>query len=173
MDWGLESLPNFLIAVVAGVASIIMVEIWRRISGWVKIQLQRAYSRFFGVVPIIIRLLVAALVAATVLLIISIFQMQTQIEKLQSQQHANLIAQMYDWRNDPEWREHREHTARWDRALLAFGETISDASLEAMTADDAQGFADRGRGWHRWVPVAKVLRAIEADASAQKRLASD
>ena len=170
MDWGFGSL-NFLIAVIAGVVSIIIVEIWRRISGWVRIQLQRAYSRFFGVVPILIRLLVAALVAATVLLIVSIFQMQTQIEKLQSQQYANLVAQMYEWRNDPRARGHREHTDRWDRALLAFGETISDASLESMTADEAQENVDLGRT--RWVPVTKALRAIEADASAQKRLASD
>ena len=170
MDWGLGSL-NFLFAVVAGVVSAIIVEIWRRNSGWVATQLQRAFSIFFGIIPILIRFLVGALAAATVILIISIFQMQTQIEKLQSQQYANLVAQMYEWRNDPELEIHKSHTDRWDRALLAFGETISGASLEAMTADEAQGHADLGLP--RWVPVAKALRAIEADASAQERLASD
>ena len=74
-------------------------------------------------------------------------------------QYAELIAQMYEWRNDPQWVEHREHTDRWDRALLAFGETVADTTLTPMTADEAQGYADRG--WERWVPVTAALREIE------------
>ena len=74
-------------------------------------------------------------------------------------QYAELIAQMYEWRNDPEWVHAKAHTDRWDRALLAFGETVADASLTPMTADEAQGFADRG--WERWEPVTAALREIE------------
>ena len=74
--------------------------------------------------------------------------------------YAALIAQMVEWRNDPRWRMYRSHTARWDRALLAFGETVSDASLTPMTAAEAQVFADRGMT--RWVGVAQALRQIES-----------
>ena len=75
-------------------------------------------------------------------------------------EHADLIARMYEWRNDPQWVSYREHTDRWDRALLAFGETVADASLTPMTAAEAQAFADRG--WERWVGVAAALRELEA-----------
>ena len=43
----------------------------------------------------------------------------------------------------------KAHTDRWDRALKAFGETVADTSLTAMTAAEAQVFADQG--WTRWV----------------------
>ena len=74
--------------------------------------------------------------------------------------YAELIAQMYEWREDPKWRTHKAHTDRWDRALLAFGERVEDASLKPMSAAQAQVLADRG--WQRWVPVAKALHEIEA-----------
>ena len=74
--------------------------------------------------------------------------------------YATLIAKMYEWRNDPQWSWHEPHTDRWDQALLAFGETVSDTSLTAMTAAEAQAFADRG--WTRWVEVAEALRELEA-----------
>ena len=67
--------------------------------------------------------------------------------------HAALIAQMYEWRNDPKWVAYKSHTDRWDRALKAFGETVADASLTAMTAAEAQAFADSGMS--RWVEVAR------------------
>ena len=73
--------------------------------------------------------------------------------------YAALIAQMYEWRNDPQWAYQKAHTDRWDRALLAFGEAVSDASLTTMTAAEAQAFADRG--WTRWVEVAAALQQIE------------
>ena len=57
-------------------------------------------------------------------------------------------------------RERQGHTDRWDRALLAFGETVADTSLTPMTADEAQEFADRG--WTRWVEVTAALRDIES-----------
>ena len=76
-----------------------------------------------------------------------------------AKKYASLIAQMYQWRNDPQWSSNKDHTDRWDRALLAFGETIADTSLTAMTATEAQGYADRG--WERWVPVAKALKELE------------
>ncbi len=73
--------------------------------------------------------------------------------------YASLIAKMYEWRNDPQWKDHKAHTDRWDRALLAFGETVEDTTLTPMTAAEAQGFADRG--WERWVEVAKALRVLQ------------
>ncbi len=73
--------------------------------------------------------------------------------------YAELIAKMYEWRYDPRWVSYKSHTDRWDRALLAFGESVSDSSLEPMSAADAQVFADRG--WARWVEVAKALWEIE------------
>ncbi len=75
--------------------------------------------------------------------------------------HAPLIAQMYEWRNDPQWVAYQAHTDRWDRALLAFGEAVTDPTLTPMTAAQAQGFADRG--WTRWVDVAAALRELEAN----------
>ncbi len=76
--------------------------------------------------------------------------------------YSELIARMYQWRNDPQWVSYQAHTDRWDRALLAFGETVSDQTLTPMTADEAQDFADRG--WSRWVEVAAALKEIEAAA---------
>ena len=75
--------------------------------------------------------------------------------------YTDLILQMYEWRNDPEYVAYTSHTDRWDRALLAFGEAVTDTSLTPMTAAEAQGFADRG--WSRWVDVAAALSALEAN----------
>ncbi len=80
--------------------------------------------------------------------------------------YAALIAKMYQWRNDPQWSSYKAHTDRWDRALLAFGETVSDTSLTPMTAAEAQDFADRG--WSRWVEVAAALKEIEAAPQQQQ-----
>ena len=74
--------------------------------------------------------------------------------------YAALIAKMVEWRNDPKWKSYKAHTDRWDRALLAFGQSVSDSSLTPMTAAEAQAFADRG--WTRWVEVAKALQEIES-----------
>ncbi len=83
--------------------------------------------------------------------------------------YAALIAQMYQWRNGPEAQQYgKPHTDRWDRALLAFGETVADTSLTPMTADEAQAFADKG--WERWVEVAAALKEIE---QAKQRGASN
>ena len=82
-----------------------------------------------------------------------------QVEVSAGGQYVALIAQMYQWREDPQWRHQKSHTDRWDRALLAFGETVSDTTLTAMTADEAQGLADSGLT--RWVEVAQALREIE------------
>ena len=78
--------------------------------------------------------------------------------------YAALIAKMYEWRNDPQWVHQKEHTDRWDRALLAFGETVADSSLTAMRAAEAQGYADRG--WERWVEVAAAMWEIEGGRPA-------
>ena len=76
--------------------------------------------------------------------------------------YAELIAQMYEWRNDLRWSTYKAHTDRWDRALLAFGETVADSTLTPMTAAEAQGYADRGSAWSRWITVAAALRDIES-----------
>ena len=78
----------------------------------------------------------------------------------QPQPEADLITRMRNWRNDPQWVSFKEHTDRWDRALLALGETVPDPSLPPMTAAEAQGFVDQG--WTRWVDVAAALAAKEA-----------
>ena len=59
---------------------------------------------------------------------------------------------MKEWHNDPQWVSHKAHTDRWDRALLAFGEEMSDKTLTSMTTADVLELADRG--WRRWVKVA-------------------
>ena len=82
--------------------------------------------------------------------------------------YSAFIAQMYEWRNRPEWVSYKEHTDRWDRALLAFGETVDDTTLTPLTAAEAQAFADRGSDWHRWISVADALRDLEA-SRAQRR----
>ncbi len=85
----------------------------------------------------------------------------------QAKTYATLIAQMVEWRNDPRWRTYKSHTDRWDRALLAFGKSVSDSSLTPMTAAEAQAFADRG--WTRWVEVAKALHEIERGGTVAVR----
>ena len=85
---------------------------------------------------------------------------QTDRPPVAVHRYAALIAKMYGWRNDPKWVHAKAHTDRWDRALKAFGEAVADASLTAMTAAEAQGFANRG--WTRWVEVAEALRQIES-----------
>ena len=76
-----------------------------------------------------------------------------------------LIAQMYEWRNNPQsspsrtwtmhaswgrtWGTYWAHTDRWDRALLAFGLTVPDTSLTPMTAAEAQALATSGSIWWR------------------------
>ena len=92
---------------------------------------------------------------------------QQQQQQATSGDYTALIARMYEWRNDPQWVSEKPHTDRWDRALLAFGETVADATLTPMTAADAQEFADRG--WERWVEVAAALQEIEAAGQAQQQ----
>ena len=56
---------------------------------------------------------------------------------------------------------------RWRRVLAGFGvaqpKSVRGVQVEplapAMTAREAQGYADRG--WERWVPVAAALRRVE------------
>ena len=74
--------------------------------------------------------------------------------------YAGFIADMKEWRDDPCCAHDKAHTDRWDRALLAFGETVFDASLTPMTADEARELADRG--WTRWERVAEALAELEA-----------
>ncbi len=89
---------------------------------------------------------------------------ETQQQVVGSGPYAALIAQMYAWREDPQWRMYRSHTDRWDRALLAFGETVADTTLTAMSAAEAQALADSGLA--RWVEVAKALWQIEGGRPA-------
>ena len=83
--------------------------------------------------------------------------------------YASLIAQMRDWRNDPQWVSYKSHTDRWDRALLSFGEPVSDTSLTPMTDAEAQGFADSSWG-ERWVPVAAALKTVMTGTSGADTL---
>ena len=83
--------------------------------------------------------------------------------------YSAFVAQMYEWRNRPRWASYKEHTDRWDRALLAFGETVADTTLTPMTAAEAQSIADRGSEWHRWVSVADALRDIEESRMQRQR----
>ena len=75
--------------------------------------------------------------------------------------YADLIAKVTEWRNDQRYKHLKPHTDRWDRVLKALGETVADTTLTAMPADEAQGYADRGSGWERWVEVATALKEIE------------
>ena len=79
--------------------------------------------------------------------------------------YAALITKIKEWRDDPCCAHNKAHTDRWDKALLAFGETVSDASLTPMTATEAQGYADRG--WTRWVEVTEALRELESAGQQQ------
>ena len=92
----------------------------------------------------------------------------TPPQEQEQKDYAELIAQMYEWRDDPQWREYKSHTDRWDRALLAFGETVEDGSLTPMTAAEAQDFADSGMT--RWVEVAEALREIDGGTQQQQTL---
>ena len=86
-------------------------------------------------------------------------------QEVETDQYAALIANIYEWRNDPRYVSDKRHTDRWDRVLLTFGETVSDPSLTEMTADEAQTYVDRG--WSRWVEVAEALGELEAAAQAE------
>ena len=74
--------------------------------------------------------------------------------------YTALIAQIYAWRHAPQWQASQAYTERWDRALLAFGQPVTDPTLTPITAAEAQAFADRGLT--RWREVAAALRALEA-----------
>ena len=74
--------------------------------------------------------------------------------------YEELIGKVRDWRNDSRYVNDKRHTDRWDRVLLAFRQPVSDASLTAMSAAEAQRYADRG--WTRWVEVAAALRELES-----------
>ena len=76
-----------------------------------------------------------------------------------ARKHAAFIAKVKEWRNDPCCVHNKEHTDRWDRVLLAFGETVSDTTLTPMTAAEAQTYADRG--WTRWVEAVAALKELE------------
>ena len=102
------------------------------------------------------------------------FQRPKDTEPQQQQQtapppplHADLISDMNDWRNDPQWVSYQAHTDRWDRTLLTFGEPVS-GTLPRMTATEAQGYADRG--WTRWVGVAAALQTIVTGTSSAETL---
>ena len=74
--------------------------------------------------------------------------------------YIELIQKIQEWRDDPRYVSNKAHTDRWDRVLVAFGVPVSDSSLTAMGAAEAQTYADRG--WTRWVEVAEALREWEA-----------
>ena len=73
--------------------------------------------------------------------------------------YADLIVKVKEWRDDPCCVNNKDHTDRWDRVLLTFGETVADTTLEPMTAAEAQTYANNG--WTRWIEVTKALRELE------------
>ena len=85
-----------------------------------------------------------------------------QEDETPQEKYADLIAKVKEWRDDPCCASNKAHTDRWDRTLLAFGESVADGTLTPMTADEAQTYADRG--WTRWVEVTAALREMEAGA---------
>ncbi len=78
--------------------------------------------------------------------------------------YGTLIVKVQGWRDDPRYSSNKAHTDRWDRVLLVLGQSVSDSSLQPMTAAEAQGYADRG--WTRWVEVAAALRGIEGGGTS-------
>ena len=87
------------------------------------------------------------------------------------EKYADLIARIGEWRNDPCCVDDPAHTGRWDRTLLAFGETVADLSLSPMTAAEAQTHADRG--WSRWSEVAAALRDIQGGTPVVEHAIND
>ncbi|MCY4193052.1 MAG: hypothetical protein OXF04_01975 [bacterium] len=57
------------------------------------------------------------------------------------------------------------HVERWNRVLVAFGETVTEFTGTPMAAAEAQTYADRG--WTRWNPVVAALAALEAARARQ------
>ena len=113
------------------------------------------------VIGVITDTLDATLTASATLTIVDDDPAAQRQEQTPRGKYADLIAQMYEWRNGPEAQQYgKPHTDRWDRALLAFGETVADATLTPMTAAEAQALADQDWGT-RWVPVAAALWEIE------------
>jgi|GEM_PF-820453 len=87
---------------------------------------------------------------------------QVAVEK----RYAALIAQVVEWRNHPNGVNNQSHTDRWDRALLALGETVADTSLTPMTTAEAEQMAAQHMAT-RWNPVVAALREIEAAGQRQ------
>ena len=74
-----------------------------------------------------------------------------------------LVAQVRGYAAET-WK-HPDHVDRWRRVLAAFGD---DNGYTAMTAAEAQTYADRG--WQRWVPVVDALKALEAAPVPQQQV---
>ena len=55
---------------------------------------------------------------------------------------ATLVGRINNWRNEEP--NNKEYTEKYDRALLAFGETVEDKSLTAITCDEAWELAQYG-----------------------------
>ena len=86
---------------------------------------------------------------------------QEQQHEEEEKDYSALIAQIYEWRNDPNGVNNPSHIKRWDRTLLAFGETVSPSSLTPMTAAEAAEMAKKYQP-ARWNPVVEALREIES-----------
>ena len=84
------------------------------------------------------------------------------------QLYDSLLADVREWRNDPQWVSYKAHTDRWDRVLLALGEPVSDVSLTPMTVAEAQGFANKG--WTRWQDMPQVLQEVVTGTSGANTL---
>ena len=108
-----------------------------------------------------------SVIVSTVRVSVSDTTQAGQQEQETENPYADLIAEIYESRNNSRWSSYKSHTDRWDRVLLAFGETVADASLTPMTADEAQKWADEG--WDLWIRTTAALREIEAAPQQQQQ----
>ncbi len=76
--------------------------------------------------------------------------------------NAVSVAEVEGWRDDPRHRSNAAHVERWNRVLAALDPGRGAGT--AMTASEAQEFADRG--WSRWVRAADTLEAVETCLAA-------
>ena len=67
-----------------------------------------------------------------------------------------LVATLRKYLQEPTSRRPPIYYERWTRALAGMGVETHE---NPMSADEAQGYANRG--WKRWVPVAEAIRRVE------------
>ena len=92
---------------------------------------------------------------------------QQQQQQQQEKDYSALIAKMWEWRNDPDHVNNKEHTDRWDRALLAFGETLGGQDAHAHA-----GVRSPGLRRPRLDPLGRGCRGAEGDRAGRSAAAA-